>query len=598
MVACRYSPRPSPMEAGPALPPRPTMSKLNVEEIKDQSRGLRGKIVPTLLSDATHFAEEEYQLLKFHGSYQQDNRDSRRERRKQKLDKEWIFMVRTKMPAGTMSPGQYLAHDDMADHLGNATLRLTTRQGIQLHGIVKGGLRDTIRAIVDCGLTSWGACGDVVRNTMGPGAPIKDRAHADALRLADDINERFMARTTSYTSIWLDGEQLTLDADQAGEPVEEPIYGKHYLPRKFKIGIAVPPRNDVDVFSQDIGLVAELGGGGEVTGYSIFVGGGFGMSHGKTETYPHLAQPLFSCAPEHAAAACEAIVTVQRDHGDRSDRKHARMKYLVAERGIEWFREQVAARIEFPTKEVTAPEFDGVDDALGWGEQGDGKLFLGVHVPQGRVVDLRDGGRYRSAFRAIVAGLDCPVRVTANANLYLFDIDPADRERVDAILAEHSVVTGEAHSALRQTAHACVSLPTCGLALAESERVFTDLLDRVDTVLDDLDLRDEKILVRMTGCPNGCARPYNADFAFVGRAPAKYAMYVGGSHRGDRLASLEQKVVGFDDIPAAIRAHLEEFVRDRQPGETFSDFWGRTRPDAAAPTPEQFHLEAEDRATA
>lgn len=571
------------------------MAKQSVEDIKDESRGLRGKIVPTLLSqEASHFEEAEYQLLKFHGSYQQDNRDSRKERRKAKLDKEWIFMVRTKMPAGTLSPEQYLGHDKMADELGNATMRLTTRQGIQLHGIVKDGLRDTIRAIVDCGLTSWGACGDVVRNTMGPGAPIRDAAHDDALKLADEINEMFMARTSSYTSIWLNGEKLDLTNDEANEIEEEPIYGKHYLPRKFKIGIAVPPRNDVDLFSQDIGMVAHEENG-TVIGYSIYVGGGFGMSHGMEKTYPCLAKPLFYCAREHVAEACKAVVTVQRDHGDRSDRKHARMKYLVAERGIDWFREQVNERIEFATEPVREVKLDTVADMLGWHDQGDGKCFLGVHVAEGRIIDKEGGIKNRTAFKKIVEKFNCHTRVTPNANLYFYDLDPSAKDEVNAILAEHDVPHGDGFSATRQTAHACVSLPTCGLALAESERVFTGMLDSVDDVLNDLGLQDDPILIRMTGCPNGCARPYNADFAFVGRAPKKYAMFVGGSSAGDRLASLERKVVTFDEIPDAIRGYLQEFVDGRQGGETFSEFWGRTRPDAKEPTPAQFHVEVDER---
>ena len=569
------------------------MPKQSCEEIKDESRGLRGKIVETLLSDASHFEEAEYQLLKFHGSYQQDNRDSRSERRKQKLEKEWMFMIRTKMPSGTLTAEQYIAHDDMAEKLGNATMRLTTRQGIQLHGILKGGLRDTVRAISSCGLTSWGACGDVVRNTMAPGTPINDQAHSATRRLADEISTRFMARTTAYTSIWLDGEKLDLAEDEAAGQVEEPIYGKHYLPRKFKIGIAVPPCNDVDLFSQDVGFIAHVEDG-EVTGYSIHVGGGFGMSHGKLETYPCLAQPLFYCAAEHAATACEAIVTVQRDHGDRSDRKHARMKYLVAERGIDWFRRKVEERIDFPTEPVRQVQLGTVADTLGWHEQGDGKYFVGVYVSQGRIID-NDDQKNRSAFRQIAGEIDCSMRVTANANMYFYDIKEEDRDRVDAILSEHGLVTGEEYTATRQMGHACVALPTCGLALSESERVFTGLLDSVDVILEELGLHNDPILVRMTGCPNGCARPYNADFAFVGRAPGKYAMFVGGSSSGDRLAGLEKKVVLFEDIPGEIPGYLADFIEQRQGGETFSEYWGRTRPAAAQPTPEQFHLEEADR---
>lgn len=573
------------------------MAKQSVEEIKAESRGLRGKIVETLLSGASHFEEAEYQLLKFHGTYQQDDRDQRAERRKAKQDKAWSFMVRTKMPSGSMSSEQYLIHDNVANDLGNATLRLTTRQGIQLHGILIGSLRDTIQTIQSSGLTTSGACGDVVRNTMGPAAPIKDALHLDAEVVAQEISDRYFAKTSAFAQIWLDGEQLDLEKDiEAGKvETEEPIYGKQYLPRKFKIGISVPPRNDVDIFSQDIGLVPHAGADGAVEGYSIYVGGGFGMSHGKVETHPVLAKPLFFIPRDKVLDATDAIVGVQRDFGNREDRKQARMKYLIESRGIEWFRGEVESRLGFTTEDVREAKFETVADQLGWHGQGDGKLFCCVYISQGRIMDHEGGPAYKAMLREIAEQIGCKMRVTPNTNVLFYDLEPAQREAIDAILAKHGVPHSDEFTELRKVAHACVSMPTCGLALAESERIFNGVLDKIDDVLRDLKLEKEPILVRMTGCPNGCARPYNCDFGFVGRGPNKYAMFVGGAITGDRLAGLEKKTVLLEDIANEMRVYLEAFATGREAGETFSKWWGRTRTNGAAPHPEQFHVELAER---
>lgn len=570
------------------------MSKLSVEEIKAQSRGLRGRIVETIESGATHFEEEEYQLMKFHGSYQQDDRDLRPERRKQGLDKAWSFMIRSKMPGGRLTAEQYIVHDDLAEKLGNRNMRLTTRQGIQLHGILIGGLKEVIASVVSTGLTTWGACGDVVRNTMGPASPIDDVAHRDAQRLTEEITVIFLAKATSYAEIWLDGEKLDLNQTQ---DAPDEIYGTEYLPRKFKIGISIPPRNDVDIFSQDIGM-APVVVDGVVTGYNLWVGGGFGMTHGMENTRPVLAKPLGFVARPHVVSAVKGIVLTQRFHGNREDRKQSRLKYLVEKQGIEWMREQVASHMDAGSRiEPLVPmTFTTVSDQIGWHEQGDGRLFRCVHVPQGRIEDREDGRHFRSAFRELAENLGLPSIVTPNANLIWHDIEPARREAVEAVLKKHGLPDESQFTAARQVGHACVALPTCGLSLAESERVFSGLLDSVDDILRDLGLADEPLLIRMTGCPNGCARPYNSDIAFVGRAPKKYAMYVGGSHRGDRLAGLYQKSIGFDDIPAAIRALLDAFARDRQPGETFTDYWGRTQEIGPEPDPMQFHLELTERA--
>lgn len=567
------------------------MSASNVEVIKDQSRSLRGPIAETLRSDATHFSDEEYQLLKFHGTYQQDDRDLRNERKKQGLDKAWSFMVRSKIPGGALNAAQYLLHDKMADDLGNGTIRITNRQGFQMHGVLKGSLKDCIARIVQGGLTTWGACGDVVRNTMAAASPFQTPAYQDVQAFSRALSDTFLPASTAFSEIWLDGQKLELG--QEDKP--EPIYGKHYLPRKFKIGIAIPPCNDADIFTQDIGFVAHVVDG-RVAGYNVHVGGGFGMSHGQTQTYPVLAKPLFYVGAKDAVATAVAIVTVQRDFGNREDRKQSRLKYTIEKRGLEWFRGEVLARMTGITTEPIKPfTFTSVGDHLGWHEQGDGKWFVGIWVEQGRIKDT-DTVRLRSALREIAQKFQAPVRLTPNANLIFHDIAPSDKDAIDALLRAHGVRMPETLTAARRTAHACVALPTCGLALAESERVFGGVMDKIDASIRELGLEKEEVLIRMTGCPNGCGRPYNADFGFVGRAPKKYAFYLGGSSRGDRLAGLEKKSITEEEIPGIVRALLEEYKAGRSAGENFTDYIGRTRVRGAAPHPDQFHVELSERA--
>jgi sulfite reductase (ferredoxin) len=394
-----------------------------------------------------------------------------------------------------------------------------------------------------------------------------------------------LPQTRAYAEIWLNGEKLY----PPPEAENEPLYGQHYLPRKFKIGVIVPPRNDVDIYTHDIGYVAHAPNG-QVEGYTILVGGGFGMTHGKLKTYPVLAKPLFYVAREHAVAAGVAIVTVQRDYGNREDRSRARMKYLIEERSLAWFRQEVEARLPAPTEPPKPLQLTTVADMLGWHEQGDGKLFCGVFVPQGRIQDTGDV-RYRSAFREIARQLGCPIRLTPNCNILFCNLRPDQRQTMDQMLTQHGVPSDEGMTEARKTSHACVALPTCGLALAESERVFGQVMDEIDQILRELQLEKEPILIRMAGCPNGCSRPYNADISFVGRAPGKYAFFVGCSMTGDRLVGLEKKVVELKEIPAVVKTYLEEFVARRQDGEIFSAYWGRTHQPGPRPEPEQFHFE-------
>jgi sulfite reductase beta subunit-like hemoprotein len=471
-------------------------------------------------------------------------------------------------------------------------------------------VKEVISNVCHSGLSTMGACGDVVRNTMGPAAPIKDAVHADTQKLTEEISQRFLWRSTAYADIWLDGEKIDPNwiKDPEVNPAvreqtkavegDDPIYGKLYLPRKFKIGVAIQPLNDADIYSQDVGLVPHVVNG-EVEGYTITVGGGFGMSHGQLNTRPFLGQPLLYAKRANVVDAIEAIVTTQRDHGNRTERKNARLKYTVQTMGLDGFRAEVVRRL--PGIETSPPKplsFDTVEDNMGWHEQGDGKLYCCVYVNMGRVVDRENGPKYRSCFAEIATTLNLPLIVTANTNLIIADVAPDQKAAVDAILAKHGVVhANEAgFTRARKVAHACVALPTCGLSLSESERALPGILDKIDPILKELGLEQEPILFRMTGCPNGCGRPYNADFGFVGRAPNKYAMFVGGSIRGNALAGLEFKSVLGDDIPAKVRAFLEAFKAERQPGEIFADWFARTRTKGEAPTPEQFHIELAERA--
>jgi sulfite reductase (ferredoxin) len=564
------------------------MASKTVEEIKSESHALRGTIRETLTGEGSHFSDDEYQLLKFHGTYQQDDRDLRVPRKRQNLDKAWMFMVRSKLPGGALTAQQYLAHDRIAGDLGNGTLRITTRQGFQLHGVLKGDLQECIQRINESGLTTWGACGDVVRNTTAASSPLKDEAHLDAQRLAKELSDQFLAKTTAYAEIWLNGEHLNRETEDV-----EPVYGKVYLPRKFKIGIAIPPRNDVDIYTNDLGFISNVENG-KVKGYTVVAGGGFGMSHGKTDTFPALAKPLFYVSREHAVQAAVAVVSAQRDFGNRNDRKRARLKYLIDERGIDWFRDEVVQRLNAPYEPAKEVHWNTVSDVFGWQEQGDGKLFCTLWIEEGRIKDTEDR-KWRTAFRAIAERFGFPLRLTANCNIIFHDIDPAAKENVTELLTAHGIPKPEDLTETRRLAQACVALPTCGLALAESERVFHLVLDKIDDILRDFGLSEEPILIRMTGCPNGCARPYNADIAFVGRAPGKYALFVGGSVTGERLAGLQEKTVTLEDIPARVRGLIEEFVQNRRESENFTNYWGRAHVNGPAPHPEQFHFELAQR---
>ena len=563
---------------------------MSAEEIKKNSNSLRGTIAEALASGGSHFSDIDERIIKFHGIYQQDLRDERIARMRAKEEPAYVLMVRTKIPGGNLSAEQYLALDHLTRTLGNGTLRITTRQDIQFHGILKANLKKLIAGINAARIITWGGCGDVERNVCATPAPMNTPVHREVQRLALEISNAFIPRSRAYFEIWLDGKKLSTEEFDE----KDQLYGDAYLPRKFKTAIVIPPRNDVDIYTHDLGFVPHFPNG-EIEGYTVLAGGGQGMDHAKEATFPFLSQPLFYVRKEHVLTAARTIITMFRDFGDRTNRKHARLKYVIADKGIEWFRNEAKARLGAPTEDPKPLSFTTVADALGWNEQGDGKYYCGVKVENGRIKD--DGQvRFASAFRAIAERFKCQIRLTNNENILFCNLAHDDRPKIDAILKDYGIPGAETYSAARSMSISCVALPTCGLALSESERVFPKLMDQIDVVLKELGLESEPILFRMTGCPNGCARPYNTDFGFVGRGIGKYAMYVGGSHTGDRMSGLAFKSVAIEKIPAAVRGFLVEFVEKRKPSESFSAYWGRTQTNGPSPHSSQFHVELAERA--
>jgi sulfite reductase (ferredoxin) len=546
-----------------------------VEAIKVASMGLYGSLPDELRNDASHFSEEAVQLIKFHGSYQQDQRDLRRERKKAGLEPAYSFMIRSKLPGGVMGPEQYLVHDELADRYGDGTLRVTTRQGFQLYGVLKGNLRGTIHELNRALVTTLGACGDVERNVLSCPAPIPGGFRAEALDLARRLSDHLLPRTRAYHEIFVEGE---LVAGGPPEAVEDPIYGKTYLPRKFKTAIAFPDDNCTDVFANDLGFLA-IPEDGRLSGFNVLVGGGMGSTHGKSETFPRLASVLGFATPEEVIDVATAVVIVQRDHGNRANRKRARLKYLIEDNGLEWFRERVEEQLGRPLTPPRDVEVTGVHDHLGWHEQGDGRWFYGLFIENGRISD-EGGRRLRTGLRTIVETLRPDVHLTPQQNLLFANVAEADRGVVERILAEHGVHP-ERLSEARRWSMACPALPTCPLALSESERVLPTLVDQVEVMLAELGLRDERIVIRMTGCPNGCARPYTADLAFVGRNLGKYMVFVGGNPEGTRLNQELADLVPFDKIVELVRPLFVRWRDERLPAEGFGDFWTRVGLDSA-----------------
>ena len=536
------------------------------EGIKRQSRHLRGTIAETLESDATRFGETDIQLLKFHGTYQQDDRDHRRARSADE-EKSYSFMARLTIPGGVLTAEQYLGLDTIADQHANGTLRVTTRQGIQYHGVLKGDLKPAIAGINQLLATTLAACGDVERNVMACPAPVNDEAHAAVMAAARGIAEALRPATRAYHEIWLDGER------QATTQEEEPFYGDLYLPRKFKTAVALSTDNCVDIYSHDVGLIAIVEDGA-LRGFNLLVGGGLGMTHNKGDTMARLADPLAFVLPEHAVEAARTVAAIFRDHGNRADRRHARLKYLVAEWGLERFRREFALRASFPVAdpvELPAPHYH---DHLGKNAQPDGQWFLGVFVQSGRIADHADV-RLKTALREVVARFQPGVRFTPQQNVLLTDLTEAAVSEIEVILRAHGVTAAADLSPVRRGSLACPALPTCGLAVAESERYLPAVLSSLEAELELLGLDQEPITVRMTGCPNGCARPYTADIAFVGRSLERYHVYVGGRLTADRVADLYDADVKSEDLMSRLRPLLTRWAKERTADEGLGDFYQR-----------------------
>jgi sulfite reductase (ferredoxin) len=538
-----------------------------VEGVKQESRALRGELAVGLAEPAPAFDDDGYNLLKFHGIYQGYDRDSATERKQQGLEKEHEFMVRVRIPGGRLTAAQYLALDDLADRYANGTLRITTRQSIQYHGVIKRDLKETVASINQALLTTLAACGDVVRTVTTVAAPIRDVRHVQLEADARRLSTHLLPQSGAYHEIWLDGERV------AGTD-EESLYGAAYLPRKFKIGLGLPEDNSVDVLTNDLGIIA-LYEGGRLAGYNFALGGGLGMTHNNAKTYPRLATLVAFVAPEDLTEAATAVVKLHRDHGDRSDRRHARIKYLIDERGEAWAKAQLEQYLGKPLEAPRPMPAFQVKDHLGWHEQGDGKLYLGIPVASGRIVDVAQGAKLRTALRRIMQRVAPDPILTPQQDIILSNVAPADRPVIDDILETHRVVSTESLKPVQRWALACPALPTCGLALTEAERVREPLIDGIAQELQRYGLENERLSVRITGCPNGCARPYAGDVGIVGRMPGFYALFVGGDFEGTRLNSLLVDRVPYAQVAQKLGQLFAVFAAERNPGEGFGDFCHR-----------------------
>jgi len=568
-----------------------TETRSKNEVIKENSRLLRGGIADGLSHVETGAIEEDdTQLLKFHGSYMQDDRDVRGERAKKMLEKAFSFMIRLRLPGGHVTPDQWLKLDDIAGTYANGTLRLTTRATFQYHGVIKSNLKRTMQAINAACIDTIAACGDVNRNVMSASHPFLSKAHMEAEALAKAVSAHLLPRTGAYHEIWLDDEKVIETGGTAREE-SEPIYGTHYLPRKFKAVVAVPPHNDVDIYAHDLGYIAIVEKG-EVVGWNVTVGGGMGMTHGETDTFPRTADMLGFCTPEQAVDVGEKVVTVQRDWGNRAVRKNARLKYTIEKHGIDAFRAEVEKRLGYKLGEPRPFTFTSTGDPIGWqqtldGKGADRKWHLTLYVENGRVKDTAEM-KLRTALREIAKSGSVDFVVTSNQNLVIANATAKTKPKIEAILEKHGVAISTS-SGLRRNAMACVALPTCGLALAESERFLPDLVSKLEDSLDAAGLREEDIVVRMTGCPNGCARPYLAEIGFVGRAPGLYNLYLGAAFDGTRLSKLYAQDVNEKQILKLLDPVIKRYAKERNEGEHFGDFVIRAGLVKAAPAGNKFH---------
>ena len=564
----------------------PAVKKVSkLEGIKERSNFLREPVATEINQDTTHFSGDGVQILKFHGSYQQDNRDNRVKGQ----ERDYRMMLRTRTPGGLVPAELYLTLDELSDKYGYGNMRATTRQAFQLHGILKKNLKATMAAIIRSMGSTLGACGDLSRNVMAVPAPIKDQPeYVYARDYANRIADLLTPQTPAYYEIWLDGEKAVTgeehpdvvaarqrNINESNIPGSvEPIYGTHYMPRKFKCSVTVPGDNSVDAYTQDVTLVVIVDENKELLGFNVLVGGGMGRTHNKEETFARVADEIGYVDKDDIYDLVKAIVATQRDYGDRVQRRHARMKYLIHDWGVEKFRTKVEEYFEKKIQPYRAlPEWKFYD-YLGWHEQGDGKLFLGVHIENGRIYD-NGTFKIKSALKEIELRYGLPIRLTSNQSLLLTEIEPADKEEIDRILCSNGIDAEDQINLLHRYAMACPALPTCGLAMTEAERAIPSILDRIQLLLNKLGLKQEHFVVRMTGCPNGCARPYMAELGFVGSAPNAYQLWLGGSPNQTRLAQPYMQRMYIDDLEKTLEPMFAFFQKARQPSESFGDFCDR-----------------------
>lgn len=537
-----------------------------LEYLKDESNYLRGTIEQGLADPLTGaISDDDTKLLKFHGSYQQDDRDLRDERRKQKLEPAYSFMIRVRLPGGTATPEQWIAMDDISNNYANQTLKLTTRQTFQFHGILKRNLKTSMKKINESVLDTIAACGDVNRNTMCNPNPYQSHIHKEINDYATKISDHLLPKTNAYHEIWLDGEKVLDSSEEI-----EPMYGKKYLPRKFKIGIALPPSNDIDVYSQDIGLIGIVEDE-TLVGFNVTVGGGMGMTHGNTDTYPQVGRLAGFVPKEQVVDVCEEILTIQRDYGNRENRKNARFKYTVDRLGVDKVVEELNSRLGWEIEEARDFEFEHNGDRLGWIEGDEGVWNYTLFIQNGRVKDTEDY-QLKTALRKIAETHTGDFRLSPNQNLIIANVTSEKKEEIQNLIDQYGLTDGKNYTGLRRNSMACVAFPTCGLAMAESERYLPSLISKIEDLLDEAGVNDEEITIRMTGCPNGCARPALAEIAFIGKAPGKYNMYLGGGFKGERLNKLYKENIGEQEILESLRPILMDYGKERLEGEHFGDF--------------------------
>ena len=539
------------------------------ETMKSGSHFLRGKIAQDLADTSTGgISEESNQLGKFHGMYMQDDRDLRNPLKKEGKEKAFAFMLRVRLPAGRATAEQWLVLDRLADEVAAPSLRVTTRQTFQFHGVLKGDVKQLVKGMNKVLLDSIAACGDVNRNVMAAPNPERSALLQQVFNDARDWSQYALPHSRAYHEIFLDEELVA-----GGEEESEPMYGSTYLPRKFKVGFALPPSNDVDVFSQDLGFIA-IEEGGQLAGYNVTAGGGLGMSHGKAETFPRLADVLGFIPPDKVKAIAEAALLTQRDFGDRANRRHARLKYTIEDRGVEWFKAEVEKRSGVVFEPARPFHFTTIEDPHGWRLCADGTWFFGLHILSGRIKDV-PGYPLKTALREIAEVHTGDFRLTPSQNLSISGVTEEQKPVIEALFAKHGITEGKFGSRLRLNALSCVALPTCGLALAESERALPEILEKFETILEAAGLKDDAISLRITGCPNGCARPYLAEIGLVGKAPNKYALYLGGSYVGTRLNRLVALSLTIDEAVLLLAPIMKRYALERNEGEGFGDFCDR-----------------------